>query len=296
MTTTFAFIGFGEAGGLLAKGLMESGAKVAATYDILIQDSVKAGALRQKAAAAGIKAGEHPRDAVAGADIVISAVVSNQMVSAARNVAPYLKPGQIYMDINSASPMAKLEAAELVGHSGADYVEAAVMDLVPPHGHKVPMFLAGKAAARLEPILNGFGMKTQAIGEAIGTASTIKMVRSVFLKGFSAILLESLVAASKVGAQDKVLDSLQVTFPQLDWRQLSDYYAVRLIKHARRQAAEMYEVAETLEFLGLEPLTALATAKRLDWLADADLADGPGCDGYESLLAALNAAPKAKSA
>lgn len=289
MTTRFAFIGFGEAGGLIAKGLRESGAEIAALYDILIHEPGKAEALRQKAAAIGIKAAADAAEAVAGAEIILSAVVSSQMVTAARNVGPHLKPGQIYLDINSTSPMAKQQAAGIIENSGADYVEAAVMDLVPPHGHKVPMFLAGKAAARLSPVLNGFGMKTEAIGEAIGTASTIKMVRSVFLKGFSAILLESLVAASRVGAQEKVLDSLQVTFPQIDWRQMSDYYAVRLIKHAKRQASEMHEVAETLDFLGLEPLTALATAKRLEWLAEFKLQDGPTIDGYPALLAALAA-------
>lgn len=287
MITKFAFIGFGEAGGLIAKGLRESGAEIAALYDILIHEPGKEQALRHKAGAIGITVAADEAQAVIDADIILSAVVSSQMVTAARNVAPHLKPGQIYLDINSTSPMAKQEAAGVIERSGADYVEAAVMDLVPPHGHKVPMFLAGKAAARLAPILNGFGMKTEAIGEAIGTASTIKMVRSVFLKGFSAILLESLVAASKVGAEEKVLDSLQVTFPQIDWRQMSDYYALRLIKHAKRQASEMHEVAETLDFLGLEPLTALATAKRLEWLAEFELQDGPAIDGYPALLAAL---------
>jgi 3-hydroxyisobutyrate dehydrogenase-like beta-hydroxyacid dehydrogenase len=116
-------------------------------------------------------------------------------------------------------------------------------------------------------------MTAEAIGDAVGAASTIKMVRSVFLKGFSAILIESLVAASKVGAHEKVLDSLQVTFPQINWREMADYYATRLIKHAKRQASEMHEVSDTLEFLGMEPFTAMATAMRLEWVADLNLQD-----------------------
>ena len=54
--TTFAFIGFGEAGGLLVKGLKDSGADVAAAYDILIESNEKASAIRDKAAALGIVA------------------------------------------------------------------------------------------------------------------------------------------------------------------------------------------------------------------------------------------------
>ena len=287
--TKFAFIGFGEAGGLLASGLTASGADVVATYDILIHDPVKAPALVAKADKHGVKAADSAARAIAGVDIIISAVVSSEALNAARNVASAIAPGQTYMDINSTSPMMKQDAAAEIEAKGGAYVDAAVMDLVPPHGHKVPMFLSGRTAAKAAPVLKSFGMNVEAISEAVGTASTIKMVRSVFLKGFSAILLESLVAASKVDAQEKVLDSLQVTFPQIDWRKMSDYYATRLIKHAKRQASEMHEVSDTLEHLGLEPLTALATAKRLEWLAALKLSDAAEVpDGYESLLRAVN--------
>lgn len=288
--TTFAFIGFGEAGGLIADGLLAAGAAVPKTYDILINaESAKTRALLDKARQKGITMVKSPVEAVAGADIVISAVVSDQILNAAKSVAPHLTKGHVYLDINSASPMAKKEACAVVEHSGANFVEAAVMDLVPPHGHKVPMLLAGKAAQRVAPLLQSFGMNVRAISETIGTASTIKMVRSVFLKGFSAILLESLVAAGSVGAEEEVLKSLQTTFPQLDWHKLADYYAERLVKHARRQAAEMYEVAETLDHLRIEPLTALATAKRLSWLANKNLDDGSVAQpkDYKSLLQAL---------
>jgi 3-hydroxyisobutyrate dehydrogenase-like beta-hydroxyacid dehydrogenase len=212
------------------------------------------------------------------------------MVNAARRVSPYLAKEQIYFDINSASPMAKKEACAVVENAGSHFVEAAVMDLVPPHGHKVPMLLAGKRAKQIEPVLQSYGMNVRAIGETIGVASTIKMVRSVFLKGFSAILIESLIAAGKVGAEEEVINSLQVTFPQLDWHKLSDYYANRLVKHARRQAAEMHEVAETLEYLKLEPLMAMATAKRLEWLADHNLDNGHRKipDTYKELLSELS--------
>ncbi|HEY4134651.1 MAG TPA: DUF1932 domain-containing protein [Alphaproteobacteria bacterium] len=288
--TTIAFIGFGEAGGLLAEGLVASGAKVSATYDILIDDPAKAPALVAKAEKIGVRAAKSTKDAIAGADIVIAAVVCSDSPTAARNVAACIAPGQVYLDINSTSPMVKQENAEIIEAAGGRYVDVAVMDLVPPHGHKVPMLLAGKAAADVAPVLKGFGMNVQAIGEAVGKASTIKMVRSVFLKGFSAILIESLVAASKVGAHRQVLDSLQVTFPQINWYEMADYYATRLIKHARRQASEMHEVSDTLEFLEVEPFTAMATAMRLEWVADLNLQDAAAVPtDCESFLRAVNA-------
>lgn len=269
--TTIAFIGFGEAGGLLVKGLRDSGADVVAAYDILIESNEKASALREKAAAHGIVAAMSAKEAVIGADVIISAVVSSETITAASGAAPHLREGQIYMDMNSSSPAVKREAAALIEKSGADFVESAVMDLVPPHGHQVPMLLAGKKAAALVERLSPFGMDVTAIGETIGNASSVKMVRSVFMKGFTAILLESLYAAKQLDAEDHVLDSLQVTFPEIDWEKLADYYASRLIKHARRQGIEMHSVAETLKELGVDTWTVDASAARLGWLADMEL-------------------------
>ncbi|MEE2761072.1 MAG: DUF1932 domain-containing protein [Pseudomonadota bacterium] len=290
--TVIAFLGYGEAGGILADGLLAAGAEVRAAYDILIDDSEKAGALRAKADAAGIVASNSAADAVAGADVVLSAVVSDQTVVAAEHSAPHLYAGQFYLDINSTSPDKKREAAQLVKASGADFVEAAVMDLVPPHGLSVPMLLAGARAADLAEILSGFGMDVSAIGENIGDASAVKMVRSVFMKGFTAILLECLVAANKLDAEEAIFDSLQVSFPDLDWRATADYYAPRLVKHSKRQAAEMLSVADTLRGLEVEPMTALSTAARLDWMAGLGLDNTPEKlpQSYPELLAAIRAA------
>jgi len=287
-THRFAFIGFGEAGPILADGLAASGAKVIAVYDILIGDPKTVAKIEDKARSHGIVAAKTPKEAVEGAEVVISAVVSSESVAAAKSVAPHLKPGQFYLDINSASPNVKKQVAKLIEASGASFVEAAVMDLIPPKGHKTPMLLAGREAKSLEGILRQYGMQVDAIGTAVGEASAVKMARSVFLKGFTAILLESLVAASKVGAEERVLDSLQTTFPEMNWRKVADYYANRLVKHAKRQSAEMHEVAETLTGLGVEPITALASAARLGWLADLQLGIEPR--SYGELLRAINEA------
>ncbi|MFP6735248.1 MAG: DUF1932 domain-containing protein [Rhodospirillales bacterium] len=290
--TVIAFLGFGEAGGILAEGLLAAGAEVRAAYDILIDDAGKSAALKAKADAAGIEASGSAGAAVAGADVVISAVVSDQTVAAAENAATHLQSGQFYLDINSTSPAAKRRGAEVVEASGADYVEAAVMDLVPPHGIRVPMLLAGRRAAELAQILSGFGMNVTAIGENIGDASAVKMVRSVFMKGFTAILLECLVAANRLGAEEAILDSLQVSFPDLDWRATANYYAPRLVLHCKRQAAEMHSVADTLRALNVEPITALASAARLEWMAalglDEKLDDLPAT--YAELLQGIRRA------
>ena len=63
--TVVAFLGFGEAGGILAEGLLAAGAEVRAAYDILIDDAGKSAALKAKADAAGIEASASAGAAVA---------------------------------------------------------------------------------------------------------------------------------------------------------------------------------------------------------------------------------------
>ena len=71
-----------------------------------------------------------------------------------------------------------------------DVQQGMFMESVPPHGHKVPMLLAGTAAAQLVDLLKPLGMQVEAVGDKIGQASSIKMFRSVIIKGMEALMLE----------------------------------------------------------------------------------------------------------
>ncbi|MBT5264363.1 MAG: NAD(P)-dependent oxidoreductase [Rhodospirillaceae bacterium] len=269
----FAFIGFGEAGPLIAKGLIEAGAGPVSAYDILVEVGETRAGWIEKARSFGAMPAASPADAVADAEVVFSTVTSKEALVAAEAVAPHLQPGQFYLDLNSCSPGKKQAAAVAVEGSGAEYVDVAVMDTVPGRGHKVSMLLSGVAVERVIERLAPFDMKLDPVGDAVGQASTVKMARSVFVKGLEAILCESLTAAERVGVQDRVLDSIQGSFPGLDWRKLATYHMGRVVEHAKRRADEMESVAETLEELGVEPFTAAATGQRIRWVEELGIKD-----------------------
>lgn len=275
MTTRFAFIGFGEAAQYLSRGLLDAGAEVTGAYDILFDmpdgGGERGDAVRAALAARGITAAADNASAVAGADLVFSAVTAKQVSAAGDATGPHLQPDQIFLDINSASPGAKRQAATAVTAAGADYVEAAVMSNVPPHGHKVPMFLAGAEAEKAAALMTPFGMDVKVVGPDIGQASSIKMIRSVMVKGLEALFVESLTAAHRAGVEDKVLESLGESFPGLDWRGKAGYHLGRVALHAARRADEMEEVAETLRDIGVPPTMAEAAAKQLRMCADMGL-------------------------
>ncbi len=196
-----------------------------------------------------------------------------------RGAAALLQPGQFYFDINSTSPQSKKKSAAAVEAAGAHYVESAVMGPFPPQRLKVSMLLGGVRAADLAPALRDFGMKTEAVSAQVGIASAIKMCRSVMIKGQEALAVECLFMARHFGAEEQVLASLAQTYPGMGWEAgQPDYLISRVAEHGRRRAAEMREVAATLDGIGTEPLMAAATAKRQDWLADRMAALGIGYD------------------
>jgi 3-hydroxyisobutyrate dehydrogenase-like beta-hydroxyacid dehydrogenase len=261
-----ALIGFGEAGGILGADLAKTGAQIT-MFDILLRAEPARTAMLTKATHANVRACESLSDAVRDAEVMISAVTCSAALDVAKESAAALRPGQIHLDINSLSPDAKREMSARVDQGGADFVEAAVMAPVPPQRLRVPMLLGGKRAAELAPHLQALGMDAKAVSERIGVASAIKMCRSVIVKGLEALITESMFAARHYGAEDAVLASLAASYPGMGWNEkLPDYVVSRVAEHGKRRAAEMREVAETLSAAGIEPLMALATASRQDWL------------------------------
>ena len=269
-----ALVGFGEVGTIFGRDLARQGLAVA-TYDILLDAPATRPMLLERARAAAVTPTDTLEEAVRNADLVISAVTASSSQDVARGATGSMRAGQVFLDLNSVSPETKRGNARAVEASGADYVEAAVMAPVPPQRLAVPMLLGGRRAGPLATALTAFGMNATAVAEEIGTASAIKMCRSIMIKGIEALTVECLLAARRFGAEDAVLASLHKTFPTMGWNaHLPDYLISRVAEHGRRRAAEMREVAVTLEHVGVSPLMATATAQRHDALVERMAAAG----------------------
>jgi 3-hydroxyisobutyrate dehydrogenase-like beta-hydroxyacid dehydrogenase len=261
-----ALVGFGEVGRIFGHDLARQGLELS-TYDILLDAPAARPAMLEQARAAAVAPLDTLGAAVGRADLVISAVTASSSRDVARDAARWLRPGQYFLDINSVSPETKRGNASTVEASGADYVEAAVMAPVPPQRLAVPMLLGGRRASVLAAELKAFGMNATAVADEIGTASAIKMCRSIMIKGIEALVVECTFAARRFGAEQAVLASLDKTFPHMGWNaELPDYLVSRVAEHGRRRAAEMREVALTLEEVGIRPIMAAATAERHDAL------------------------------
>jgi len=268
MTERVAFIGFGEAGQTISRGLVAEARKPAIrAYDILFGQPAGA-PLEAAAKALGVQTARDHADAVRGADLVFLAVTASSSLDAARSCLPGLAKGQLFLDVNSVSPKRKIETAALVAPTGAAYVDVAVMAPAAPYLHKVPCLIGGPGAATLASRAAALGMKMELVSDKVGQASAIKMFRSIVVKGLEALLVESMTASAEYGVEDRVLASLQETWPGIDWEKLAGYMIERVVSHGKRRAAEMREVSATLESIGMEPVMAAATAVRQQWIAD----------------------------
>jgi 3-hydroxyisobutyrate dehydrogenase-like beta-hydroxyacid dehydrogenase len=262
------FIGFGEAGATLARGLKSAGLERLFAYDIKPKTSDI------------VTIVDSSRALAASSDIIFSAVTSSSALEAATQTAPFLTTRHAYADINSVSPALKQDIDRVVSATGASFVEIAVMAPVSPYGHKVPMLLGGPGAKAFAETMTPFGMRMDVLdGAKVGSAAAVKMCRSIVVKGLEALLFECVMAATKFDADDLVFASLKETWPGIDWKKLADYTSGRVVVHGERRAREMEEVAETLKAIGIDPIMAEATARRQDWSAQMHLRSHFGPEG-----------------
>ena len=261
-----ALIGYGEVGRILAEDLRAMGHAVRA-YDIKLRGELGE-PLREHALRFDVALAESHAQAVADADLVISAVTASQTVAVAEACAPGLAAGCFFLDFNSASPGAKIRAAEFVSGVGGRYVEAAVMTSIPPYRIKVPLLLGGVDAAALAPRLVELGFDAKVASDRLGVASATPIRRSAVTQGLEAMLVEGFPPAPPAGVEDAVIASLRETFPAIDWERQAAYFFQRVIEHGRRRSEEVREVAATVREAGLTPWSAAGTAERQAWMAD----------------------------
>jgi len=198
--------------------------------------------------------------AVADADVVVSAVTASATRAAIESIASAVKRGAIVLDINSASPGTKTGCAAVIAKRGGRYVEAAVMTSVPPHGISTPMLLGGPHARAATPVLAALGFAVTPVSDEYGVASAIKMCRSVIVKGMEAIVIESFLTARRYGVEREVLASLAETFPGINWEEQGSRFWKRVVQHGRRRAEEMREAAVTVREAGVASTMAVAIA------------------------------------
>jgi 3-hydroxyisobutyrate dehydrogenase len=284
---TIALLGFGEAGVAVARGLGDAGGwrgqaragdnrpRRLIAIDTALDRDDRGRALGAEARRLGVPIARHYTAALREADLIFSAVPGENALEAAMAAAPLLKPGAVYLDLCTVTGrMAEADRA-VIEAAGARYVDVAVMGSFFGHGHKAPMILAGPDAPTAAAWMTAQGFAVTVLGPKPGSASAVKMLRSVMLKGIEALAVESLVTAQRQG----LLDELLGCFGDLDlepFHQTVGRLVSTHVVHARRRWEEMTLVEKTLLETGVEPLMTRAIAASHKRTVDAGIAPADG--------------------
>jgi 3-hydroxyisobutyrate dehydrogenase-like beta-hydroxyacid dehydrogenase len=255
-----SIIGFGEAGSCLCQGW---GLNNVRAFDIKQHGETFLAAEKvAQMKAAGVIIGNDAASITSDTDMIFSTVTADQAHAAASAVAKAIRPGAYYLDLNSCAPSTKQKSAELINGAGGLYVDVAVMATITPKYHQTAMLVSGEHAEQAITLMLALDMKPVHVPGPVGRASTIKMIRSIMMKGIEALTAECFTAACKAGVADEVAASLDASQTKEGWKAQAAYNMERMTTHGIRRAAEMREVAITLDDLDIN---GFMTAGSINW-------------------------------
>ena len=272
-----SIIGFGEAGQAYARGWNQQGAATRgfsiSAFDIKTSspDCVISNGKLADYEAFKVDGETDCAKAVKGAGVIVSLVTADQAHTAACEAAKHMDKGALFFDGNSCAPSTKLDSAKVIEQAGGRYVDMAIVAPVYPTLHQTPVLLSGPYAKAALDDVAFLNLSAKVVDGPVGRASAIKMTRSIMMKGLEALMLECVLAGRKAGVEDIVLDSLEVTYPGFGWKDRAAYMFERVMTHGKRRAAEMREVAKTVDDLDLNNGMAAATVNWHQQIGDLEL-------------------------
>ncbi len=261
MSRRWGLIGFGEAGRIIGGAMAASGVDLA-VHDRMLLDPARGAAVREAVAAAGATPVDDLAE-FADRDVVVSLVTPATAVPAARGFAPHAAGGVLYVDLNSTAPGDKQDvAASLPG--------ARVVDGVMTGGgiqldaQRIPISLAGPDAAEAADLLNGAGLNAAVVGEEIGAAAALKMLRSVVIKGMEGLWVEALLAARERGVVEPLLAMIEETLDRYSARDFATMLVTTHVAHAGRRQVEVRMSRDTVAGTGVPALVSSGLVARYE--------------------------------
>jgi 3-hydroxyisobutyrate dehydrogenase-like beta-hydroxyacid dehydrogenase len=191
---------------------------------------------------------------VAACELVISVINPGEALNVAREVAAAMrKTGRkiAFADLNAVSPQTARDTDRLIRDAGGAFIDGGIIG-PPPRGEKdrPRIYVSGPDAYLMEQI-NHPNLLVRVLSERVGDASGVKMCYAAMTKGTTALAVELLVAARKLGVEQALEKELRESRNDVfEWQMRN--IAVMPPK-AYRWVPEMQEIAKTFGELGLTP-------------------------------------------
>jgi len=263
--TQITIFGLGEAGSLFAADLAAIGVTVQA-YDP-----------KPVSTPAGVFRFDDPVAAVHGAEVIMGLTASADAEQALRQALTAIPAGTLYADLSTSSAGVKRNLADIAATRGIDFVDIALMTIVPGFGLKTPALASGPGAERYVAIYQPLGVPVEAISSVPGEAATRKLLRSVMMKGLASLVIEAMQAGHAAGCADWLWNNMagQLTVA-------NEQVLTRLITgtgtHALRRLHEMEASVALLEELGVDPIMTRSTVQSHKRVLEHGVPPVPGKD------------------
>lgn len=257
MTLRIGFIGFGEVASVFSKALREHGVPVAA-YDHNLEREGGAEMLRRRALAQGIEFRSLP-ELVGSVDYVLSTVNACAAGEVAASCAPYLRRGQVYVDMNSTAPAVKVEMKSTLLASGADFIDSVILEPVSITGNRTKILTCGEKGKEVAEALTRAGLCAAFYSPEVGKASMFKMLRSVFAKGVQALILEMLIAGRRAGIEQDLWRDISDFITQNQFERVAANWIRSYAVNYERLYLEIEQVASAVQELDLDPIMTAGT-------------------------------------
>jgi 3-hydroxyisobutyrate dehydrogenase len=215
-----AFIGLGNMGGPMAANLVKAGNAVRG-FDL-------SPTARETASRAGANIAASARDAVAGADIVVTMLPAGKHVLAAHaDFLPFITREALVIDSSTIDVDSARKAHEMGAAAGALTLDAPVSGGVGGASAAALTFMAGGsdgAFAKAKPILEAMGKRIVHCGGA-GAGQAAKICNNMILGATMIVTCEAFALGEKLGLSPQALFDVASTSSGQSWS-LTNYCPV----------------------------------------------------------------------
>lgn len=196
--TTVAFLGLGRMGLPMAVNIAKAG------YDVVVWNRTVSKA-DDFAANHGARSAATPRDAAAGADVVITMLADDASLFAAHHgedgIQSGLQEGAVVIDMSTVSPQTVTTLAAELDELGCAMVDAPVSGSVAAATAASLTIMAGGSSEAVEharPVLESMGATVAHMGES-GRGSVMKLCVNAIVHSLNGAVSEALVLAERSG-------------------------------------------------------------------------------------------------
>jgi 3-hydroxyisobutyrate dehydrogenase-like beta-hydroxyacid dehydrogenase len=249
---TVALLYPGNMGSTIGAAAAASGARVVWASERRSKTS------RERAKQAGLIDVETLPNALGESDVVLSVCPPHSALEVAESVAQHNFKG-IYVDANAISRATAVRVGEIVGRTGASFVDGGIIGAPVKKAGTTRLYLSGVHAPEIAELFSASMLDARAIGPEPGAASALKVAYAAWTKCTDTLLLAIRAFAAHEGVDQALLQEWSISQPELERR--CQRAAAVAVPKMWRYVGEMEEIADTFRAAGLPAGFHLAAAE-----------------------------------